>query len=62
MAAEGYELTDLSFASGPGGTTTVRVEVQRPIDYLFPIPTLLPGTITGDAQATLISGVTGPGR
>lgn len=62
VAAEGYQLNDLQFTTSAGGATTVTVEVERPIDYLFPIPTLLPGTITGKAEATLIAGVTGPGR
>ncbi len=62
VVSEGYQLTDLRFTASAAGATTVTVEVQRPIDYLFPIPTLLPDTITGTAEATLIAGVTGPGR
>jgi len=62
VASEGYQLTELSFTTSAAGATTVTVEVERPIDYLFPIPTLLPGTISGKAEATLVAGVTGPGR
>lgn len=62
VSSEGYQLASLQFTTSAAGATTVTVEVERPIDYLFPIPTLLPGTITGKAEATLIAGVTGPGQ
>lgn len=60
-ASAGYRVNELTYLANGDGTITTRVVVERDIDYIFPIPTLLPDTITGEAESILYSGVTGPG-
>lgn len=61
-AAEGYAVTELAFDDNRGdGTFTITVEVEKPVDYLFPIPTALSDTVTGRAESVLNRGVSAAG-
>ena len=61
-AAEGYSVVELNFVEDRGdGTVTITVEVQKPVDYLFPIPTALSDTVTGRAESVLNRGISAAG-
>lgn len=57
----GYTVVAVNFGGTPGAGTTVTVEIIKDIDYIFPIPTALSGTITGRAVTTLRTGVSQEG-
>lgn len=57
----GYAVNSVVFTTNANGTTDVEVEIEKPIDYLFPIPSGLSPTITGRANSTLRVGVSEEG-
>lgn len=62
VASEGYTVTNLTFDDDRGdGTFTITVEVEKTVDYVFPIPTALSPTVTGRAESVLNRGVSGAG-
>jgi len=62
VADQGYNLVVLRFDDDRGdGTVTVVVEVERDVDYIFPIPGTLANTVDGRASAVLNRGVSAPG-
>lgn len=61
-ADQGYTVTNLVFRDDRGdGTFTISLEVQKTVDYIFPIPSALSPTVDGRAESVLNRGVSGPG-
>jgi hypothetical protein len=61
-ADQGYVVTSLTFTDDRGdGTFTIAVEVEKAVDYIFPIPSALSATVNGRAESVLNRGVSGPG-
>ncbi len=59
---QGYTVINLSFVDDRGdGTLTITVEVEKTVDYIFPIPSALSATVSGQAESVLNRGVSGPG-
>lgn len=62
VASEGYTIVSLSFDDDRGdGTFTIALEIQKGVDYVFPIPSALSPTVNGSAEAVLNRGVSGAG-
>ena len=61
VSDSGYRVNEISFSGNANGTTDLLVEIEKDIDYLFPIPSGLAGTITGRSESTLRVGVSTEG-
>lgn len=61
VADEGFTVTSLSFDDDRSdGTVTVVVGVERQVDYIFPIPGTLSGSVSASASSVLNRGVSAP--
>jgi hypothetical protein len=62
VADQGYQVASLTFDDDRGdGTFTIVLEVEKNVDYIFPIPSALSPTVTGQAESVLNRGVSGAG-
>lgn len=61
VADAGYRVNEVNFAGNANGTTDLTVEIEKDIDYIFPIPSGLAETITGRSESTLRVGVSTEG-
>jgi Flp pilus assembly protein TadG len=63
VADQGYVVTNLTFSDDRGdGTFTISVEVEKAVDYIFPMPSALSDTVSGRAESVLNRGVSAPGQ
>lgn len=62
VTGEGYVVNSITFTDDRGdGTFTIAVEIERPVDYIFPIPGSLSNSVTGRAESVLNTGVSAAG-